>query len=123
MLLVVQLLSSVQLLAAPWTAAHQASLSLSTFQSLLKVVSVESVMPCNHPILLSFPSQKAPLSLLEPREEQADLVRTDLGRQDIFTCSLEIGRELDIRAFPILIGVGEGFESKLQFCHLLCDLW
>ena len=72
---------------------------------------------------LSFPSQKAPLSLLEPREEQADLVRTDLGRQDIFTCSLEIGRELDIRAFPILIGVGEGFESKLQFCHLLCDLW
>ena len=50
-LLVVQLLSSVQLLATPWTATYHASLSLSIFQSLLKPVSVESVMPSNHPVL------------------------------------------------------------------------
>ena len=42
---VVQLLSPIQLSATPWTAAHQASLSLTIFQSLLKPMSIESVMP------------------------------------------------------------------------------
>ena len=49
--LVVQLLSHVQLSANPWTAAHQASLSFTTSQSLLKLMSIESVMPSNHLIL------------------------------------------------------------------------
>ena len=35
----------------PWTAAHQASLSITNSQSLLKLMSVESVMPSNHLIL------------------------------------------------------------------------
>ena len=35
---------------APWTAAHQASLSTTSSQSLLKLMSTESVMPSNHPI-------------------------------------------------------------------------
>ena len=35
----------------PWTAAHQASLSITNFQSLLKFVSIELVMPSNHLIL------------------------------------------------------------------------
>ena len=35
----------------PWTAAHQASLSFIITQSLLKLMSIESVMPVNHPIL------------------------------------------------------------------------
>ena len=34
-----------------WTAAHHASLSITNFQSLLKLVSIEPVMPCNHLIL------------------------------------------------------------------------
>ena len=38
-------------LRPPWTAAHQASLSFTMSQSLLKVVSIESVMPSNHLIL------------------------------------------------------------------------
>ena len=37
--------------AAPWTAARQASLSLTICQSLLKLMSIESVMPSNHHIL------------------------------------------------------------------------
>ena len=45
----VQSLSHVQLFA--WTAAHQASLSLTNSQSLLKLMSIESVMPSNHLIL------------------------------------------------------------------------
>ena len=54
----VQLLSRVWLFVTPWTAAHQASLSTTNSQSLLKLMSIESVMPSNHlilchPILLS----------------------------------------------------------------------
>ena len=48
---VVQLLSHVQLFATPWTAARQASLSFTVSQSLLKLMSVELVMPSNHLIL------------------------------------------------------------------------
>ena len=47
----VQSLSRVQLFATPWTAAHQASLSIANSQSLLKLMSVELVMPSNHLIL------------------------------------------------------------------------
>ena len=39
------------LLVTPWTAAHQASLSITNSQSLLKLMSIESVMPSNHLIL------------------------------------------------------------------------
>ena len=45
------LLSHVQLFVAPWTAAHQASLSITNSQSLPKLMSMESVMPSNNLIL------------------------------------------------------------------------
>ena len=53
----VQLLSHVQLFVTPWTAACQASLSITNSWSLLKLMSIESVMPSNrlilcHPLLL-----------------------------------------------------------------------
>ena len=51
MLIVVQSLSCVRLFAILWTAAHQASLSITNSQSLLKLTSIESVMPSNHLIL------------------------------------------------------------------------
>ena len=47
----VQSLSHVRLFATPWTAAHQASLSITNSRSLLKLMSIESVMPSNHLIL------------------------------------------------------------------------
>ena len=47
----VQLLSRVWLFVTPWTAACQASLSITNSQSLLKLMSIESVMPSNHLIL------------------------------------------------------------------------
>ena len=47
----VQSLSCVQLFVTPWTAAHQASLSITNSQSLLILMSSESVMPSNHLIL------------------------------------------------------------------------
>ena len=46
-----QLLSHVRLFATPWTAARQASLSITKSQSLFKFMFIESVMPSNHLIL------------------------------------------------------------------------
>ena len=56
----VQSLSRVQLFATPWTAAPQASLSITNSQSSLELTSIESVMPSNHLILCR------PLLLLPP---------------------------------------------------------
>ena len=47
----VQSLSHLPLFGTLWTAACQASLSFTNFQSLLKLMSIESVMPSNHLIL------------------------------------------------------------------------
>ena len=56
----VQSLSRVWLFATPWIAARQASLFITNFQSLLKLMSIESVMPSSHLILCR------PLLLLPP---------------------------------------------------------
>ena len=47
----VQSFNCVRLFAIPWTAAHQASLSITNSWSLLKLMSIKSVMPSNHLIL------------------------------------------------------------------------
>ena len=49
-----QSLSRVQHFVTPWTAAHQASMSITNSQSLPKLMSTESVMPSNH-LILCFP--------------------------------------------------------------------
>ena len=46
----VQLLNSVRLFVTPWTAARQASLSITNSRSSLRLTSIESVMPSNHVI-------------------------------------------------------------------------
>ena len=50
----VQSLRHVRIFVTPWTAAHQASLSITNSQSLLKLMSIELVMPSNH-LILSHP--------------------------------------------------------------------
>ena len=54
----VESLSCVRLFATPWTVAHQASISVTNSQSLLKLMSIESVMPSSH-LILSSPSPPA----------------------------------------------------------------
>ena len=56
----VQSLSHVQLSVTPWTAAHQASLSITKSQSLLKLMSIDSVMPSNH-LILCYPLLQPPI--------------------------------------------------------------
>ena len=72
LLVFVQLFSHVQLFATPWTAAHQAALSFTISRSLLKLMSVRSVMPSTHlflchPLLLLpiFPSISILLTCME----------------------------------------------------------
>ena len=50
-IVVVQSLSHVRLFVTPWTAVHQASLFFTISQSLLRLISIKSVMPSNHLIL------------------------------------------------------------------------
>ena len=57
----VQLLSHVRPFVTPWTAAHQASLSTINSWSLLKLISIESVMPSNH-LILCCPLSSSPQS-------------------------------------------------------------
>ena len=62
----VQLLSHFRLFETPWTAARQAFLSITNSWSLFKLMSIKSVMPCNHLILchplLLLPSGSFPAS-------------------------------------------------------------
>ena len=58
----VQSLSCVQLYATPWIAARQASLPITNSRSLLKLMSIESVMPSSH-LILCLPLSSCPQSL------------------------------------------------------------
>ena len=62
----VQLLSHVRLFVTPWTAAHQASLSITNSQSLFKLMSIASVMPCDH-LIFSRPLHLPPSIFLSIR--------------------------------------------------------
>ena len=63
-LIVVQSLSCVWLFVTPWTEASQASLSFIISQSLLKLMSIESVMSSNH-LILCFPFSPPALNLFQ----------------------------------------------------------
>ena len=72
-----QSLSFVQLFATPWTVAHQASLFFTISWSLLKVMSIELVMPPNHLILfhpISSCLQSFPASVFFSNESSLDQV-------------------------------------------------
>ena len=105
----VQLLNHVWLFATPWTAAHQASLSIANSWSLLKLMSIELVMLCNplilcHPFLLPpsiFPtirifSNKSVFSIrwpkywsfsfsISPFNEHSGLISFRMDWLDLFT--------------------------------------
>ena len=72
----VQSLSRVWLFTTPWTAARQASLSITNSWSLLKLMSIESVMPFNHLILchpLLLPPSISP-SLVRPCQSTCNIL-------------------------------------------------
>jgi len=84
----VQLLSRVRLLAMPWTAACQTSLSITNSQSLLKLMSIESVMPSNH-LILCCPLLLLPLIFLSIRVFSKESV-LHIRWQKYWSCSFSI---------------------------------
>ena len=97
----VQSLSHVRLFATPWTAARQASLCITNSHSLLKLVSIELVMPFNHPIL----SPPSPFALDFPQHQ----------------CSVfSSGSVLHIRwpkyrSFSFSISLSSGYSGLISF--------
>ena len=66
LVVIVHFLSRVQLFTTPWTAAHQASLSFTISRSLLKLLSIDSVMS-SKPLILCLPLLLPPLIFLSIR--------------------------------------------------------
>ena len=75
----VQLFSCVQLFATPWTAACQASVSITNSQSLLKLMSTEWVMPSNH-LILCRPFSSCPQSFPASESFQMSQLSTSGGQ-------------------------------------------
>ena len=64
--------------ATPWSAAHQASLSITSSWTLLKLMSIKSVMPSNH-LILCHPLLPPPLIFPHIREQyEEDYIRSSL---------------------------------------------
>ena len=98
----VQLLSCIWLFATPWTAAHQASLSITNSRSLPKLMSIELVMPSNHLILC------CPLLLLPPLFPYTTLFRSP-------ECSLEgLMLKLKLQYFGHLMKRADSLEKTLM---------
>ena len=69
----VQLLNHVQLIVTPWMAARQASLSITNSLSLLKLMSIKSVMPSNY-VILCCPLLLLPLIFPSIRDFSIELI-------------------------------------------------
>ena len=103
-----QSLSCVQLFETPWTAAHQTSLSFTISQSLLKLMSIESVMPSHHRILcrplLPLPSMQRYKSLFPRPEKWATDLRVTLSIRCSPLCPLT---GADPRVLPAKCATGK----------------
>ena len=114
----VQSLSFVQLFATPWTAARQASLSITNSWSLLKLMPIESLMPSNH-FILSSPSP--PAFNLSQHQGLSNESALPIRWPKYWSFSLSIGPSVNIQGwFPLgfnwfnLLAVQGTLKSPLQ---------
>ena len=120
-------LSHIQLFATPWTAAHQAFLYFTVFQSLLRLRSIESMMPSNHLILcrplLFLPSVFTSIRVFA--SESAPHIRWP--KFCSFSFSISPSSEYSgLISFRIdwfgLLGVQGTLKSLLQHCSLRASI-
>ena len=112
---VVQSLSHVRLFATPWTAAHQASLSFTVSQSLLKLMSFESVMPFNH-LVLCCPLLLLPSILYLPWYRWAlSSVNAGLGQYIFYTYPINLSKRTWIQVVGQLSCPSPAYDT---FCIL-----
>jgi len=111
----VQSVSHVWLFATLWTAAHQVSLSITNSQNLLKLMSIELVMPSNHPSGSSqCTSPKHPVSCIEP-----GLARFIHHQPALYCISVQ---RLNTRDFIILSVTPDSMSIYASFNLTLCCL-
>ena len=118
----VLLLSRVRLFATPWTAAHQASLSITNSQSLLKLMSIKSVMPSNHLILcqpLSSHLQSFPASGAFLVSQLFTSGGQSIGASVSCMLSSQLGRNMFCIMFEWEPSVWEEIELYLQWTATL----
>ena len=94
----VHLLSRIWPFSTPWTAARQASLSITISQSLLKLMSIESVMPSNH-LILCHPLLLLPLILTRIRVFSNEL-------------TLQVAKVLE---FPLQLSPSNEYSGLISF--------
>ena len=115
-------LSHVQLFATPWTVACQASLSIINSQSLLKLMSIKSVMPSNH-LILCLPLLFLPSIFLSIRVFSNELaLRIRWPKYWSFSCRISPSNEYSaLISFRIdwfdLLAVQGTLKSLLQHHH------
>ena len=122
---VVQFLSHVQHFATPWTAARQASLSFTISLRLLKLMSIESVMPSNHLILCHplvllpsiFPSirvfsSESVLGIRWPKEGSFSFSASPSNEYSMLIFTLSIFNESNFPWFLLLFCVFQNVISK-----------
>ena len=113
----VQSLSHVRLLTTPWTAAHQASLSITSSQSLLKLMSIELVMPSNHLIFccsLLLPPSVFPSIRIFSNESVFHIMDTLLNEKVLLCVSFSL---ITLRSLLSDPHTAKDFE-KLLFTYL-----
>ena len=111
----VQSVICVRLFVTPWTAARQASLSITNSQSLLKFMSIKSVMPSNH-LILYHPLLLLPFIFPSIRVFSKESI-------------LRIGQSIEISASASVLPMNiqdcllysVQFSSVTQSCTTLCD--
>ena len=111
--LAVQSLSRVRLFVTPWTAAHQASLSITNSWSLLRLMSIELVMPSNHlvlcrPLLLRL--QSFPASGSFPMKNDVVCIRWPKYWSFSISPSTEYSGLISFRVYQ------EAFNRRLPVC-------
>ena len=124
----VQSLSRVQLFVTPWTAACQASLSLTISQSLPKFISIESVMPSSHLILchpvLPLPSILSSISIFS-NESALRISSSQWPKYWSFSFSISPSNEypglVSIHLLFCLILVLVQFRRAKSLCSSACD--
>ena len=130
----VQSLSCVQLLVTPRTAARQASLSITNSQSLLKLKSIESVMPSNHlilccPLLLPsiFPSIRVfsnePVLRIRWPKYWSFSLRPSMNIQDWFPLRLTGLISLQSKGTQVSRIFSNTTVQKYQFFRAQLSLW
>ena len=132
-----QLLSHVRLFLTPWTAARQASLSITNSQSLLRLMSIESVIPSDHLILCrtllllpqSFPASRSyPMSWLFISGSHSIGVSASASVlpvhiQDWFPLGLTTGNLISLQSRGLSRVFSNTTVQKHQFFGAQLSLW